>query len=271
MEKTPKKLYIFLIYLALATFIGFEQVRHNDFVNYDDNVYVTQNSQVKAGITFDSVIRAFTTIHPSYNWHPLTSLSHMLDCQLFGLDAGWHHMTSLLFHIANTLLLFWILQKTTGRIWPSAFVAAVFALHPLRVESVAWVAERKDVLSGLFWMLTMLAYIRYAQRPGIRRYLLVALALSLGLLAKQTLVTLPCVLLLMDYWPLGRLQWGRQDTGQTLLYSESADLTCKKTSPGRLIAEKIPLFILVVASCIFTVIVQRQLIQFASLNGRKCG
>ncbi|MHC4721111.1 MAG: tetratricopeptide repeat protein [Planctomycetota bacterium] len=266
MEKAPKKLHIFLIYLALATFIAFEQVRHNDFVNYDDNAYVTQNSQVKAGITFDSVIRAFTTIHPSYNWHPLTSLSHMLDCQLFGLDAGWHHMTSLLFHIANTLLLFWILQKTTGRIWPSAFVAAVFALHPLHVESVAWVAERKNVLSGLFWMLTMLAYVRYAQRPGIRRYLLVALALSLGLLAKQTLVTLPCVLLLMDYWPLGRLQWGRQDTGRTLLYSESAGLTCKKTSPGRLIAEKIPLFILVVASCIFTVIVQQIKGAFTSLD-----
>ena len=201
--------------------MAFEQVRHNGFVNYDDNKYVAENRQVKAGITFDSVIRAFTTIHPSGNWHPLTSLSHMLDYQLFGLNPLWHHLNSLLFHIANTLLLFRVLQKMTGRIWQSAFVAAVFALHPLHVESVAWAAERKDVLSGFFWMLTIVAYVRYAERPRIGRYLLVFAFFSLGLMAKPMLVTLPFVLLLLDYWPLSRFRCPHQNGTDTLPQSES--------------------------------------------------
>jgi hypothetical protein len=140
MIRVGNKLYIALICagLALVTFVAFEQVRHNQFVNYDDGTYITENRHVKAGITRDSVIWAFTTIHPSGNWHPLTSFSHMLDYQLFGLNPLWHHLISLLFHTANTLLLFWVLQRTTGAVWRSAFVAAVFALHPLHVESVAW-------------------------------------------------------------------------------------------------------------------------------------
>ena len=154
MERTSGTLNVVLIYLvlALATIFAFEPVRHNDFLNYDDDEYVTDNPYVNGGITLESVLWAFTTTHTG-NWHPLTWLSHMLDCQLFGLNPHWHHLTSLLFHIANTLLLFWVLKGMTGALWASGFVAAAFALHPLHVESVAWVAERKDVLSTLFWIL----------------------------------------------------------------------------------------------------------------------
>ena len=191
--------------LILVTLIAFEPVRRNIFVSYDDNTYVTDNPHVKTGLTRQSIIWAFTTTYAS-NWHPLTWLSHMLDCQLFGLNPLWHHLTSLLFHIANTLLLFWVLKRTTGAAWPSAFVAAAFAIHPLHVESVAWIAERKDVLSSLFWFLTIAAYIRYAERPGVAKFLLVILAFLLGLMAKPKLVTLPFVLLLLDYWPLHRFE-----------------------------------------------------------------
>ncbi|MHC4720180.1 MAG: tetratricopeptide repeat protein, partial [Planctomycetota bacterium] len=147
MRRERNKLYVISIcaVLALATIITYEPIRQNDFVNYDDDEYVTENPQVTAGITRESLIWAFTTPHVA-NWHPLTSLSHMLDCQLFGLNAFRHHLVNLLFHIVNTLLLFWVLQRMTGAVWASAFVAAAFALHPLHVESVAWVAERKDVL-----------------------------------------------------------------------------------------------------------------------------
>ena len=156
-------------------------------------------------ITIENLKWAFTTTHAPY-WHPLTWLSHMLDVQLFGLKAGGHHLMNVFFHIANTLLLFLILRRMTKTLWRSAFVAALFALHPLHVESVAWVAERKDVLSTLFWMLTLGAYAYYAERPGYRRYLLVLVCFLLGLMSKPMLVTLPFVLLLLDFWPLGRLQ-----------------------------------------------------------------
>ncbi len=258
MGHTPKKLHILVIYLALAlvTLVAFEQVRLCEFTFTDDVKFAAKNPYVQAGLTHKSIAWAFTTTTTA-NWMPLTWLSVMLDSQIFGHSSATFHLMNLFYHVLNVLLLFMVLRKMTGTLWRSAFVAAVFALHPLRVESVAWVAERKDVLSGLFWMLTMLAYVRYAQRPVIRRYLLVTLTLSLGLLAKPMLVTLPCVLLLLDYWPLSRLQWGRQDAGQKLPYSEPVGLACKKTSPGRLIAEKIPLFILAVASCIATVIAQQ--------------
>jgi len=258
MEHAPKKLHILLIYLSLAlvTLAAFEQVRKCEFTATDDDKFVARNSHVQAGLTRESVAYAFTTTTTA-NWMPLTWLSVMLDSQIFGHSSATFHLMNLLYHVLNVLLLFMVLSKMTGTLWRSAFVAAVFALHPLRVESVAWVAERKDVLSGLFWMLTMLVYVRYAQRPSIRRYLLVTLTLSLGLLAKPMLVTLPCVLLLLDYWPLGRLQWSRQNDAKQLQYPDSTGLTCKKTSPGCLIAEKIPLFILAVASCITTVIAQQ--------------
>ncbi len=228
MEQKTKKQHIFLIYLALAaaTFAAFEPVLHNDFVGYDDPYYVTDNPNVNAGITRQSIIYALTTPHGAI-WNPVTTLSHILDCQLFGLNPFWHHLTSLVLHTASTLLLFAILKRMTGAVWPSAFVAAAFALHPLRVESVAWVSSRKDVLSVFFWMLTMWAYVRYTEHPGIRRYLPVFLFLWLGLLAKPMLLTLPFVLLLLDYWPQGRFQ---RPTKKTTL---------------RLIAEKLPLFALV--------------------------
>ena len=187
-HRTTKKPHISFIFLALAlvTIIAFEPVRHNDFVSYDDDIYVTDNPNVNKGISAESVRWAFTATRAS-NWHPLTWLSHTIDCQLFGLNPFWHHLVNLLLHIANTLLLLWILIKITDAPWRSAFVAGLFALHPLHVESVAWVAERKDVLSSLFWMLTIAAYIQYVKQPGTRKFLLVFLAFGLGLMAKPML------------------------------------------------------------------------------------
>ncbi len=241
MKQTAGRLRVFFICsaLVLATIIAFEPVRHNDFISYDDYAYVTENQQVRGGITHESVIWAFTTSYKA-NWHPLTWLSHMLDCELFELNPVWHHLVNLLFHIANALLLFWVFKRMTGKVWLSGFVAAAFALHPLHVESVVWVAERKDVLSGFFWMLTMCAYVRYAERPCFRRYLLVVLALGLGLMAKPTLVTLPFVLLLLDYWPLGRFRWGHQSEGGAFPQPKSTGITYQESSARRLIGEKIP-------------------------------
>jgi len=238
MQQVNRKQHILLIYIALAaaTFAAFEPVLHNDFVGYDDPYYVTDNHNVNVGITRKSIVYAFTTAHGAI-WNPVATLSHMLDCQLFGLNPFWHHLTSLLFHTASTLLLFAILKRMTGSLWPSAFVAAAFALHPLRVESVAWVSSRKDVLSVFFWMLTTWAYIRYTERTGIKRYLLVFLFLWLGLLAKPMLLTLPFALLLLDYWPLGRFQPAIRKT----------------TLP--LIAEKLPLFVLVAAVAVIAYLV----------------
>jgi len=236
---------LFLISAALvaAIVIAYEPMRHSDFVELDDNKYVTENPNVTGGITRDSVIWAFTKTYAS-NWHPLTWLSHMADCEIYGLNPAGHHITSVLIHIANSLLLFWVLRKMTDATWRSAFVAAAFALHPLHVESVAWVAERKDVLSGLFWMLTMVAYVRYAERPNIQRYLLVLLAFVMGLMSKSMVVTLPFVLLLLDYWPLERLNWGRPPA--------------EKTVPlGRLLVEKVPLLLLSAILSVITFVVQQ--------------
>ena len=228
--------------LSLLTFAGFEQVRNNDFISYDDFQYVSENVNVKEGLSVESFVWAFTSGHAS-NWHPLTWISHMIDCQLYGLDPAGHHMTNLLLHTLTVLCLFWFLKTATGAIWPSAFVAAVFAIHPLHVESVAWIAERKDVLCGLFWMLTMAAYLRYVKGPRIGRYLLVTVCFCLGLMAKPMIVTLPFVLLLLDYWPLDRFQL-RPQKGKGI------------SIPYRLIAEKIPLFILAAASSMITFMVQ---------------
>jgi tetratricopeptide (TPR) repeat protein len=194
--------------LALLTVAVWQGSLRNGFVNYDDPEYVTENPWVQAGLTGAGVRWALTAV-VSANWHPLTLLSHMLDCQLYGLDPRGHHLTNLLLHLASTLLLFQILRRTTGRPLPSAMVAALFAVHPTHVESVAWVAERKDVLCGCCWMLTLAAYTRYVARPAAGRYLLVAVALALALLAKPMAVSLPAVLLLLDVWPLGRLRLHR--------------------------------------------------------------
>ena len=193
------------VLLTLVTAGVYGQVWNFGFINYDDPLYVTDNPIVQRGFTWEGIRWAFTALAAA-NWHPLTWLSHMLDVSLFGLDPGFHHLVNLLFHLLNTALLFFALKAMTGACWRSAFVAALFALHPLHVESVAWIAERKDVLSTFFGLLAIGAYCRYAQRPGWRKFLPVAIFFSLGLMAKPMLVTLPLVLLLMDFWPLGRLK-----------------------------------------------------------------
>jgi len=186
--------------LAVVTLVAFWQVIGNQFINYDDDDYVTANAHIR---TFD-LPWAFTTFHEA-NWHPLTWISHMIDYRLFGANPAGPHAVNLLIHIASVILLFLVLRRMTGFVWRSAFVAALFAIHPLHVESVAWVAERKDVLGGFFWMLTMLLYLRYTERPDVGRYVPVALAFALGLMCKPMLVTLPFILLLLDYWPFRRL------------------------------------------------------------------
>ena len=191
--------------LILIILAAFWQVKNNEFINLDDDLYVTDNPHIKEGLTLRGVLWAFTTVYAGH-WHPITWLSHMLDYNLYGLNPGGHHMTSLIFHIANTLLLFLLFQRMTGKPWRSSFLAALFAVHPLRVESVAWGAERKDVLCAFFWLLTMWTYAFYVGRPKVRRYLVVVLCFILALMSKPMAVTLPFVLILMDYWPLGRLK-----------------------------------------------------------------
>ena len=207
------------IFLAAIIWLVFGQTLGFGFVNYDDNVYVYENPVVQKGLTLRGIVWAFTHVY-AFNWHPLTWISHMLDCRLYGLHAGGHHLTNVLLHTATAILLFLVLRRMTGFLWRSAFVAAVFAIHPLRAESVAWVAERKDVLSGLFFMLTLLMYARYVEQskppnPKSRiSYGLTLLFFTLGLMCKPMLVTLPFVLLLLDYWPLDR--WRAEAAGQTV-------------------------------------------------------
>jgi Tfp pilus assembly protein PilF len=198
---------IMLVYalLAISTLAVFWQLHNHEFVNLDDNVYVTENSYIQSGITLDGFRWAFGTTYAGF-WHPLTWLSLMVDHQLYGLNAGGYHMTSLILHILSTLLLFWLFNRMTKSIWRSAFVAALFALHPLHVESVAWIAERKDVLSAFFWMLTLSLYVYYTEKPVLNRYLPVLFCFTLGLMSKSMLVTLPIIMILLDYWPLGRLR-----------------------------------------------------------------
>jgi hypothetical protein len=246
--------YGFLVITALA---AYWPVLKCEFVKYDDDKYVTENPHVRRGITYESVIWAFTTPH-FHMWHPLTSLTHLLDYQLFGLNPTWHHLTSLLFHIASTLLLLSILKRMTTAVWPSLFVAAAFALHPLNVESVAWVAERKNVLSTFFWMLTIAAYIRYTDRSCLGRFMLVVLVFALATLTKPMVVTLPFVLLLLDYWPLGRLQIKRLNKEQDLAQTESEQVDGRRVPLWRLFVEKIPLFVLIGALSAVTYIAQQK-------------
>src|SRR6202011_2119024 len=244
--------------LVTLVWIVFAQTLHHDFVNFDDNKYIYENAQVSRGLSYDGLMWAFTRVH-SENWHPLTTISHMLDCQLYGLNAGGHHLTNVLLHSAAVLLLFSALHAMTGAMWRSAFVAAVFAIHPLHAESVAWVAERKDVLSALFFMLTLGAYLRYARQASLKRYLWVILFFALGLMANPMLVTLPLVLLLLDYWPLARFQ------GQTSARPNDKSGAEKNylAVPQRLIVEKIPLLFLSLLSAIVTLIAQRQTVGYS--------
>jgi Flp pilus assembly protein TadD len=260
--------------LAGLTAVAFAPSLANDFVNYDDPEYVTNNRWVQSGLTPEGVAWAFTTTHAA-NWHPLTWLSLELDHQLFGPAPWGYHLTNLLLHAANVLVLFAALRRLTGAVGRSALVAALFAVHPLHVESVAWVSERKDVLSTLFGMLTLLGYARYAERPGPGRYLLVLVPFALGLLAKPMLVTLPFVLLLLDYWPLGRMKSEiRNPKSQTI---SNPEIPIPKPGGvgvsgfgfrvwhlfrisdfGFRIFEKLPLFALAAVSCAVTLYAQRQ-------------
>ena len=243
--------FLVCMFLVVAVLAAYWQIPSCGFVGFDDKPYVTENRQVQKGFTVEGLAWAFTTFHAA-NWHPLTWLSHMLDCQLYGLNPLGHHWTNLLLHIGNTLLLFFILQQMTGALWQSAFVAALFALHPLHVESVAWVAERKDVLSTFFGILAIIAYYRYVKQKSVVNYLFVFFFLCLGLMAKPMLVTWPFLLLLLDFWPLNRLHFSRSGTRQV----ESITGFDSKIF-FKLILEKIPLFIPVIFSSIITFMAQQ--------------
>lgn len=239
--------------LAMVTLLVYLPILRHDFINFDDPVYITQNPNVESGLTWHGMVWAFQIGYAAY-WQPLTWISHMIDCQLFGLNPGGHHFVNLLFHIANVLLLFLLLNRMTGAMWRSAFVAAFFAWHPLRVESVAWAAERKDVLSGFFWMLTLLAYARYAQEQGARNkeqstrsfflffksYWIALFFFACGLMSKPMVVTLPFVLLLLDFWPLNRFE---------------LPITARKVT--NLLIEKLPFFALAMADSIVMFMAQK--------------
>jgi protein O-mannosyl-transferase len=250
-----RELVVCLLLLSV-TLAVYWQIGDHQFTNYDDTIYVTDNPHVKRGLAASSVIWAFTAAEEA-NWHPLTWLSHMVDCQLFGLHPRGHHLTSLFLHLANVLLLFAVLNRMTGALWRAAFVAALFSLHPLHVESVAWVAERKDVLSTLFWLLTMLAYARYVGRPTRPRYALTLVAFALGLMAKPMLVTLPFVLLLLDTWPLDRMAYGRggDDEPRTRKRIRPSE---QRLPLSRLVWEKTPFFALAAISSVVTFSLQQR-------------
>ena len=239
------------VFLALLVAAVFGQTARFGFVNYDDPDYVSANPVVEKGLTLQGVVWAFSYGRIGH-WHPLTWLSHMADCQAYGLWAGGHHLTNVALHAVAAALLFLVLRGMTGKLWRSAFVAAVFAIHPLRAESVAWIAERKDVLSGVFFMLTLWIYVQYTRRPSRGRYAGMTLLYGLGLLSKNTLVTLPFVLLLLDWWPLNRMK-------------PAADIedAVPINAGGRfwmLVKEKIPLFLLSVGSCVATAMVPEKLL-----------
>ena len=243
------------IFLALIVWLVFGQTLRHEFVNYDDQNYVYQNTEITSGLTVAGIAWAFTHVH-AQNWHPLTTISHMLDYQLYGLKAGGHHFTNVLLHSIAVMLLFLLLRQMTGALWRSAFVAAVFAIHPLRVESVAWVAERKDVLSAVFFMLTLIAYVCYVRKPSLSRYTTVAFLFVLGLMSKPMLVTVPLVLLLLDYWPLHRF------AASTSVKSKAKPLRGwdRQSISGRLVLEKIPLLALSAVSASVTFLAQTQAI-----------
>jgi tetratricopeptide (TPR) repeat protein len=240
-----------MLAIIVITGVVFGPVSHFGFINYDDDEYVYANPVVTQGLTFHGIAWAFTGAHAA-NWHPLTWISHMIDWEIYGPNAGGHHMTNFILHEFSTIILFLVLARATRATWPSAFVAVLFAIHPLRVESVVWVAERKDVLSGFMWMLTLGAYINFTRNPSWKNRLYVAMFFILGLFSKSMLVTLPFVLLLLDYWPLGRV--------------DLSDLRDAARSFSRLVIEKIPLFIIAAITCVIAVAAQRQGGSLASIE-----
>jgi tetratricopeptide (TPR) repeat protein len=252
---------IILLGLATVTFGIYAQLIGHRFITFDDPTYIQENPMVNRGVTLAGLAWAFTTFYAG-NWHPLTWIAHMIDSQLFGMIAGGHLLVNALIHTANTLLVFWFLFRTTHARWSSALVAALFALHPLHVESVAWASERKDTLSTFCGLLCLIAYVRYAEAPSIRRYAWVAIMLALGLLAKSMLVTWPFVMLLLDYWPLGRFSvataLGRR-AGAEAANHFGAPRHSEAATVARLIIEKIPLLVLVTASAVVTSVAQSHL------------
>jgi tetratricopeptide (TPR) repeat protein len=248
------------LFLLLAVLAVFGQTAWFGFVNYDDELYVYENPVVAKGLSWNGALWALSFGHIGH-WHPLTWLTHMADCQVYGLWPGGHHLTNVALHAATTVLLFLVLRAMTGALWRSGFVAAVFAVHPLRAESVAWVAERKDVLSGMFFMLTLWAYVKYVRQPSRGRYAAVAVWFALGLLSKNMLVTLPFLLLLLDWWPLGRME-GKHPPWLKLWRTGIAE-SAEQGNPGvpflGLVKEKIPLFLLSIGSCVATVMVPEKL------------
>ena len=266
MFRTPRERKVVLgLLLMVVTLALYNPVARNGFVNFDDDRYVTDNPQVRAGVHWSTISWAFNSFDQA-NWHPLTWLSHALDCQLFRLNPAGHHYTNLLLHAINALLLFLILQWFTGYTARSLMVAALFAVHPLNVESVAWVAERKNVLCMLFFLLALAAYGSYVRRPGVMRYLLVALLFAMGLMSKPMVITLPFVLLLLDYWPFRRFAWGQPPSSVTAESGSAA--ACGHSDsmlsgalatqpPWRLCLEKLPLLALSAGSAVITMVAQR--------------
>lgn len=265
---SPRRLtFLACLLLAVLTLAAYARVKNNSFVNFDDPAYITHNSHVQAGLNWSTVRWALTSFDAA-NWHPLTWLSHLLDSTLFGMNPACHHLTSLVIHVLNVLLLFFFLMRVTGSTGRSFLVAALFALHPYNVESVAWLSERKNVLCLLFFLLTLCAYAWYAQKPKITRYLVVVITFALGLAAKPMVITLPFVLLLLDVWPLRRIQgWGAaaEDGRVKGRRRKQAAETANSTPPfvvrqapfSHLIFEKLPLLLLSVVSAIVTILAQR--------------
>ena len=237
-------LAIICLCLIISTTSVYWQVAGYDFIDFDDNNYVTENPNIKSGFSRENVIWAFQFSNSETYWHPITWLSHMADCHFYGLNASGHHITNLLIHLLNVILLFLFLKKATGRLWPSAFVAGIFALHPINVDSVAWIAERKNLLSSLFWLTTLWFYFYYTRKPNLLRYFCVLSSFTLGLMAKSMLVTLPFLLLLLDYWPLDRL---RREVKNRSLDSSSSGLSSIKhwlEAVFYLVTEKLPMMVI---------------------------
>lgn len=243
------------IAIAIATIVAYFALAHSGFVDYDDNGYVTENPTVRGGLNWHSFQWAFTT-HEMINWHPLTWISHLIDVSLFDVNAGAHHMVSLAIHVTNAVLLLCLLYKLTAALWPSALVAALFALHPLNVETVAWISERKSLLSTFFWIVTLWSYAGYARAPSVVRYLRTLVLFALGLMSKPMLVTLPCTLLLFDLWPLGRTRlFGVPPSNEIWPLGPVGG---KQLSLAKLVVEKLPFFALTAASCWITYTLQQE-------------
>jgi predicted negative regulator of RcsB-dependent stress response len=245
-SRTTRTRALICLALTMAILVVYLQTLHFGISDFDDTDYVWDNPFVRTGLSWDNVLRSITTSHAG-NWHPVTWISHMIDVSLYGTNPGPHHFTSVLIHILNTCLLFLMLSSMTGSIWRSAFVAALFALHPINVESVAWISERKNVLSTTFWLLTIWAYFAYVQRAALRRYALVVVAFALGLAAKPMLVTLPLILLLIDFWPVRKPAFPNSPAPNT-----------QNPTPVTLLLNKTPLLAMSLVSCWITITVQTQ-------------